>query len=85
MALTATDKKQIEVLIRKEMKSFLNQTKAETQVVDIIENEFKKKGGNLTRLNREMMADVATKAIVELYRTFWLRRSFWDSQIKNIR
>jgi ribosomal protein L17 len=84
MALTATDKKQIEVLIRKEMKSFLKKTQAEKSVVDIIEKEFRKKGGNLTRLNREMMADVATKAIVELYRTFWLRRSFWENQVKRV-
>ena len=84
MALTATDKKQIEVLIRKEMKSFLKQTKAEKSIVDIIEKEFRKKGGNLTKLNREMMADVATKAIVELYRTFWLRSSFWENQVKRV-
>ena len=40
MALTATDKKQIETLIRKEMKSFLKQTKAEKEVVDIIERIY---------------------------------------------
>ena len=71
--------KEKEIILLVNYKTAIGQFKVR---VDIIEKEFKKKGGNLTRLNREMMADVATKAIVELYRTFWLRRSFWENQVK---
>ena len=85
MALTATDKKEIERITRKELKDFLGSAKFEKDVVDVVEAELKKKNGKLAKTNRAEMVDVSTKVLIELYRTFWLRRSFWDAQIKNVK
>ena len=85
MALTTTDKKEIERITRKELKDFLSSTKFEKDVVDVVDSELKKKNGKLSKTNRAEMVDVSTKVLIELYRTFWLRRSFWDSQIKNVK
>ena len=54
-------------------------------MVDVVEAELKKKNGKLAKTNRAEMVDVSTKVLIELYRTFWLRRSFWDAQIKNVK
>ena len=85
MGLTATDKKEIERITRKELKDFLGSAKFEKDVVDVVEAELKKKNGKLAKTNRAEMVDVSTKVLIELYRTFWLRRSFWDAQIKNVK
>ena len=85
MGLTTTDKKEIERITRKELKDFLSSTKFEKDVVDVVDSELKKKNGKLSKTNRAEMVDVSTKVLIELYRTFWLRRSFWDSQIKNVK
>ena len=85
MALTATDKKEIERITRNELKDFLGSAKFEKDVVDVVEAELKKKNGKLAKTNRAEMVDVSTKVLIELYRTFWLRRSFWDAQIKNVK
>jgi len=85
MGLTTTDKKEIERITRKELKDFLSSTKFEKDVVDVVDSELKKKNGKLSKTNRAEMVDVSTKVLIELYRTFWLRRSFWDAQIKNVK
>ena len=85
MAFTATDKKEIERITRKELKDFLASAKFEKDVIDVVDTELKKKNGKLSKTNRAEMVDVSTKVIIELYRTFWLRRNFWDSQIKNVK
>jgi len=85
MGLTATDKKEIERIARKELKDFLGSAKFEKDVVDVVESELKKKNGKLAKTNRAEMVDVSTKVLIELYKTFWLRRSFWDAQIKNVK
>ena len=85
MGLTTTDKKEIEKITRKELKDFLSSTKFEKDVVDVVDSELKKKNGKLSKTNRAEMVDVSTKVLIELYRTFWLRRSFWDAQIKNVK
>lgn len=85
MGLTATDKKEIEKIARKELKDFLSTAKFEKNVVDVVEIELKKKNGKLYKTHRAEVVDVSTKVLIELYKTFWLRRSFWDAQIKNVK
>ncbi|HOH61299.1 MAG TPA: hypothetical protein PK698_02270 [Bacilli bacterium] len=79
MALTSSDKSQIETIARKEIKSFMDSTQAHNIVMRIIQKEL---GG---RRIDERMVDLATKVVVELFKTFWQRKSFWEGAIKNVR
>jgi hypothetical protein len=85
MALTTTDKKEIERITRKEIKDFMGSAKFEKEVVDVVDSELKKKNSKISKTHRAEVVDVSTKVLIELYKTFWLRRSFWDSQIKNVK
>lgn len=79
MALTATDKKEIEKIAQKEMKDFLASTQAHQLVMKMIQKELG------TRTMDERIIDLSTKVVVELFKTLWQRKSFWDSAIKNVR
>ncbi len=79
MAFTDTDKNQITTIVRKEIKDFLESTHAHNIVLRIIQKEL---GG---RRMDEKMVDLATKVVVELFKTLWQRKSFWESAIKNVR
>lgn len=85
MALTNTDKKEIERIARKEIKDFLKTAAFEKDVVDVVETQLKRKNTKLSKTHRAEVVDVSTKVLIELYKTFWLRRNFWDSQIKNVK
>jgi len=79
MALTDTDKSQIQTIARKEIKDFMNSTNAQNVVLRIIQREL---GGK--RID-DKMVDLATKVVVELFKTLWQRKSFWETAIKNVR
>jgi O-acetyl-ADP-ribose deacetylase (regulator of RNase III) len=64
MALTNEDKKEIERIVKKEVKDFLDTTKAHDVVI---------------------IVDLSTKVVVELFKTLWQRKGFWESAIKNVR
>jgi len=85
MSLTNTDKKEIERIARKEIKDFMASVKFEKDVVDVVDAELKKKNSKISKTHRAEVVDVSTKVLIELYKTFWLRRSFWDSQLKNVK
>ena len=80
MALTNTDKKEIERIARKEIKDFLDKPAFVKEVSSIIEKELK---GN--RKTRQEIVDITSKVLLELYKTFWFRRSMWQSEIKRVR
>jgi len=79
MALTDTDKSQIQTIARKEIKDFMDSTNAQNVVLRIIQREL---GGK--RID-DKMVDLATKVVVELFKTLWQRKSFWETAIKNVR
>jgi hypothetical protein len=85
MSLTNTDKKEIERITRKEIKDFMGSAKFEKDVVYVVDSELKKKNSKISKTHRAEVVDVSTKVLIELYKTFWLRRSFWDAQIKNVK
>jgi len=85
MALTNTDKKEIERIARKEIKDFLKTASFEKDVIDVVDSQLKRKNTKLSKTHRAEVVDVSTKVLIELYKTFWLRRNFWDSQIKNVK
>ena len=81
MALTNTDIKKIERIVRKEMKDFMDSTRVKNIVLKIAQEELEKKGV----VDKKQVVDISTKALVELFRQLWMRRNFWDGPVKNIR
>ena len=81
MALTKTDTLKIERMVRKEMKDFMSSSRIKNLVIKSVEEELSKKGV----VDKKQVVDISTKALVELFRQLWIRRSFWEQPVKNIR
>lgn len=79
MPLTNDDKKEIERITRKEIKDFMDSTQAHRIVVKIIQDELGSKKMD------DKIVDLSTKVVVELFKTLWQRKSFWESALKNVR
>lgn len=79
MALTASDKKEIEKIAQKEMKDFLATTQAHALVMKMIQKELG------TRTIDDKIVDLSTKVVVELFKTLWQRKSFWEGALKNVK
>ena len=79
MALTDSDKKEIERIAKREINDFLKSTQAHNIVLKIVQNEL----GN--RRTDDKIIDLSTKVVVELFKTLWQRKSFWETAIKNVR
>ena len=79
MAINTQDKREIEKIVQKEIKDFLRTTNAHEAVVKIIQKEMG------TRDINDKVVDLATKVVVELFKTLWQRKSFWESSIKNVK
>jgi hypothetical protein len=79
MAFTEADKRQMEAIARKEMKSFLDSTQAHNVVIKIIQKELGSKKID------DRIVELSTKVVVELFKTLWQRKSFWETAIKNVR
>jgi hypothetical protein len=79
MALTSTDKSEIQSIARKEMKNFLDTTQAHNVVIRVIQQELG------TRKIDDKIVDLSTKVVVELFKTLWQRKGFWESALKNVR
>jgi hypothetical protein len=79
MALSNDDKKEIEKIVKKEIKDFMDTTKAHEVVVKIIQKELG------TKKIDEKIVDLSTKVVVELFKTLWQRKSFWESPLKGVR
>ena len=79
MSLTTQDKKEIENIAKKEIKNFMDSTQAHKALVKIIQDELG------TRKIDDKIIDLSTKVVVELFKTLWQRKSFWESSIKNVK
>jgi hypothetical protein len=79
MPLTNSDIKEIERITRKEMKDFLESTQAHTIVTKIIQKEIGTKDID------DKIVDLSSKVVVELFKTLWQRKSFWEQPIKNVK
>ena len=80
MALTSTDKNQIGIIVRKEIKDFLSKPQFKNEIENLIDKQMK--SGRKTRAE---IVDIVSKVTLELYKTFWFRRSMWQQEIKRIR
>jgi hypothetical protein len=82
MALSATEKKEIEVLIRKEIKDFLSSNtlrQFEDKMIDLVAKEIKR-----GKVGTEVK-DLVSKMFSEFYQFMWTQRSYWEPRIKNVR
>ena len=80
MALTDSDKKQIEVLIRKEIKDFIGASTTkqfETKVLDLVIKDLKR-----GKTEKEIK-DLVIKMFTEFYGMMYQQRSMWQSRLKN--
>jgi len=82
MALTSSEKKEIEVLIRKEIKDFLGSNtmnQFEDKMIDLISKEVKR--GKI----QGDVKDLVVKMFSEFYQFMWVQRSYWEPRLKNVR
>jgi hypothetical protein len=82
MALTTTEKKEIEILIRKEIKDFLGSNtmrQFEDKMIDMIEKEAKR-----GRVEKEIK-EIVVKIFSEFYQFMWTQKSYWEPRLKNVR
>jgi hypothetical protein len=79
MALTDSDKNQIENIVKKEIKNFMDSTQAHRIVVKAIQSELG------TNKIDDKIIDLSTKVVVELFKTLWQRKSFWETALKNVK
>ncbi len=80
MALSSTEKKEIESMIRKEIKSFLKADTVkqfENNLIDILSKEVKK--GKLRGDINDVVVDLTT----EFYYQLWSKKNQWQSALKN--
>jgi hypothetical protein len=80
MALTNSDKKEIEILIRKEIKDFMGSNTVkqyEDKLIDLISKEIKR--GKL----EGDIKDITLKMFREFYNFMWTQRSYWEPRLKN--
>jgi hypothetical protein len=80
MALTKTDKDEIARIARKEIKDFMSKPQFRNEIQKLVVDEIKK-----GRNTRNEIVDIVSKVMLELYKTFWFRRSMWQSEIKRVR
>jgi hypothetical protein len=79
MAIDSSDRREMEAIARREMKSFLDSTQAHNVIIKAIQNELG------TKKIDDKIVDLATKVVVELFKTLWQRKSFWESSLKNVK
>jgi len=80
MALTNSEIKEIEVIIRKEIKSFMGNNTVrqfEDKLMDQIQKEMKR-----GKLEGEIK-DITLRMFREFYQFMWMNRSYWEPRLKN--
>lgn len=80
MALTSSEVKEVEILIRKEIKSFMNSNtikQFEDRMIDTISKEINR--GKL----RGDIKDITLKMFREFYQFMWMNRGYWEPRLKN--
>jgi len=80
MALTATEKKEIETLVRKEIKDFLGSNtvkQLEDKLLDMVAKEMRR--GKL----EGDVKDITIRVFREFYQFMWTQRSYWEPRLKN--
>jgi hypothetical protein len=79
MAITGQDKADVERIVKKEIKDFMDSSNAHRIVIKMIQDELG------TKKIDDKIVDLATKVVVELFKTLWQRKSFWEGPLKNVK
>lgn len=80
MALSDSDKKQIEVMIRKEIKDFIGSNtmrQYEEKILELVSKEIRR--GKLEGDTK----DVVIKVFREFYNFMWSQRGYWEPRLRN--
>ena len=80
MAFTSTEKNEIEVMIRKEIRNFMDNNtikQFEDKLLDRISREIKR--GKL----EGDVKDITLRMFREFYQFMWMNRSYWEPRLKN--
>ena len=80
MALTNSEVKEIEILIRKEIRGFMDNNtlkQFEDKFMDKIQKEMKK-----GKLEGEVK-EISLRMFREFYQFMWMNRSYWEPRLKN--
>jgi site-specific recombinase XerD len=80
MPFTNTEKKEIEVMMRKEIKNFFETNtikQFEEKILDRVVQDMKR--GKLESEAKE----ITLKMFREFYQFMWMNRSYWEPRLKN--
>lgn len=80
MALTNSEVKDIEIMIRKEIRNFMDNNtikQFEDKLIDKIQKEIKR--GKL----EGDIKDITLRMFREFYQFMWMNRSYWEPRLKN--
>jgi hypothetical protein len=80
MALTTSEKNEIEVIVRREIKNFMGNNTVkqfEDKLMDKIQKEIKR--GKL----EGDIKDITLRMFREFYQFMWMNRSYWEPRLKN--
>jgi hypothetical protein len=80
MALTQSEKKEIEVLMRKEIKDFFESNtlaQYENKLIEKLQKEFRR-----GKFEGEVK-DITIKMFREFYQFMWMNRGYWEPKLKN--
>lgn len=80
MALSQSEKKEIETIVKKEIKDFLNSNtlkQFEDKIIDMVAKDLKR--GKLESETKE----IVIKIFREFYQLMWTQRSMWEPRLRN--
>jgi hypothetical protein len=80
MALTATEKKELEIMVRKEIRDFMGTStmkQFETKMIETLSNEIKR-----GKINGDVK-DVVIRMFREFYNFMWIQRGYWEPRLKS--
>jgi hypothetical protein len=80
MALTQAEKREMELIARKEIKDFFNSStlkQYEDKILDMVAKELKR--GKLESETK----DIVIRVFREFYQLMWTQRSMWEPRLKN--
>lgn len=80
MALTQSEKKEIETIMRKEIKDFFESntlSQYENKLIEKLQKEFRR-----GKFEGEVK-DITIKLFREFYQFMWTNRGYWEPKLKN--
>lgn len=77
--LTRADKTEIKKIARKEFEDMLKSSDIKGKIEDIVKKQLKD-----DKPTQKEVANITQKVLVQLYKTFWQKRTFWANKLDTI-